>query len=169
MKNLLLALITAMLLPIVVSGVDFLGKVEDQQSFGKVRSFCVDTNPLSGSELKDVERFIKKEDKPRRLLGKLGWKYEPDCSNADVIIKISFSERTQIELGTRTGTYQPAPTPDVSTTVIRVHMTVADKTSGKPIYSLEGGEERNSRIGAIQTAFSDLVHDVRLLTPTGSE
>ena len=80
------------------------GKVVDAATFGKVRTYCIDTSNLKGPlnatapddvpqpEAFHVNQFIKTESEPKGLLSKLPWKLAADCSapGVDAIVRFDF-------------------------------------------------------------------------------
>jgi len=163
MKNALVILAVAIMLPGSAAAVDSFGQVQNENAFRQVHTFCVDTHLLSRDNRKAEEKFIKKNNKPGKLLGKLAWKYTEDCSKADAIMTLKFDERKQSEmLSTVQGTIDPLGVAEATNTFTKVGISVAKKTGADPFYTLEGEEVRSGRVDAIDKSFRKLDHDLKL-------
>ena len=138
------------------------GQVQDPVAMAHVHTFCIDTSGLSISERSDVHKFVERENNPRKLLGKLAWRYVDACGDADAIIKLTVSQRDEVDQTSGGGTIQGAPMTSVPVSVMKVDITVLGKASQKPIYSVEGQEIRGNLSNAINSPFSKLERDLRV-------
>ena len=144
------------------------GKVVDAATFGKVRTYCIDTSNLKGTlyrdhapESFDVGELIKTESGPKGLLSKLPWKLEADCSapGVDAVLWFEF--------------------PPTAARGWEARSLVSDKASSRVIYIAEGnslgyrlggtgdgsgvGDELHCR-DAVYNALWALVSDVKAIS-----
>jgi len=141
------ALFLLVLLPLAASGGKKpMGRIPDVAAFNGVRTYCIDTSQLSGSEAYDVKAFVHVESKPKGLLTKLPWRLEPDCDkeSPDAIAKMSF--RLLNKMGAVLGTTSPDRMPAMDSYALRAYLQVSDGESSKVLYELEAAPLDNPEI-----------------------
>jgi hypothetical protein len=77
------------------------GDVLERDIFLGTRTYCLETRALSAAEASDVRRFLDSENRPKKLLSKISWQLVPDCTQADAIVKVGFSQQVAIEQATQ--------------------------------------------------------------------
>ncbi|HLY63816.1 MAG TPA: hypothetical protein VKV95_24010 [Terriglobia bacterium] len=153
--------VLAALLPLSGAARKPSGMIHDSQAFAQVHNFCLVTNGLPDSAQTQIRKFVERENKPRKMLGKLSWKYVEQCSSADARITFSFSQTTGVGEGTSRGTLQGSPTNSLQTTFTRVEITVLDRSAENTIYSVEGDAVEGDLSNAIDSPFSKLERDLK--------
>lgn len=153
--RMLLPPVLAALLPLSGAARKPSGKIQDAQAFAQVHSFCVETNGLPTSAQSQIRKFVERENKPRKLLGKLPWKYADQCSNADAIVTFVFTQTTGVGEGISRGSLG-TPTNALQATFTKVDITVQGRSSGNPIYAVEGEESEGDGSNAIDSPFLKL-------------
>ena len=165
------------------------GEVSDKAAFQNIRSYCIDLSGLEQYESYDVRGFIEKESEPGKLLSKIPWKLEKDCSggDSDVLVKLEFPRSRVDRLGSGPPSNpgvdgQPPPVavggqePRYHT--VAVLRVVSRQTSGTiyrcqadpltpegsdsgPVAAADTIQRRNAMYGA----FWKLAQDIELVTP----
>lgn len=154
------------------------GQIPDPAALARVRSYCVDTSQLAGYEAYDVNGLIETENKPKKLLSKLPWKYLPDCreGDPDAIIRIQFLRLNKTVI---------AASPDAEAQsiednpyAIRALMQVTPAGSLRLLYQVEAAPLDNPEVNesgrdepdhllrrdAAYRAFWNLIEDVRMVS-----
>jgi hypothetical protein len=104
---------------------------------------------------------VEKENKPKKLLGKLPWKYAGQCSDADAMITFFYKQREGTSDSVSRGTLQPGPLNALQTTFTKVAIHVLGRTSGDTIYTVEGEEFEGDGGNALGSPFEKLARDLK--------
>lgn len=103
-------------LPLAAKQKKAAGEIKDAAAFASVGSYCVDVSGMEDYEAYDIRGFIEQESRSGKLLSKIPWKLETDCSDKDpdAIVKLEFPRSRVNKLGTGpppipTTDNQPAP------------------------------------------------------------
>ncbi len=171
-----------------VSGKALAGQIVDPPALAHVRSYCVDTQDLSGFDRNLVKDFLKAQGKRKHLLTKFRWKLVPDCREgaSDAVVKLEF---VRVWMN-RAGIGSPILTPGQNLERpydIEVKLKVVDARSKETLYRVQAGAVEYAegpgdsashlptsdntnpvleRQDALYHAFWSLVDDVRHLRQT---
>ena len=110
-----------------------------------------------------MRKFLHKQNTPKGVLGKLPWKLVDNCSQADAVVSSKFEtsfEVTQAS-GMATGAAITQSVPEATYTA---HMSVTGRTSQKPLYTVTGESVTANRVRLINSPFSKLIHDLKILS-----
>jgi hypothetical protein len=150
------------------------GEIPDAAAFAKITSYCIDSSQLSGNDAYTVRGFVETENKPKKLLTKLPWKLDRDCSaEPDAIVKVQFPllRNSSVQAGVPSDPYNP-PESELRTKAV---LEISDASSSRLLYKIEAwpldnplvdsGVERGDslplqRHNAMYNAFSTLIDDV---------
>lgn len=138
------------------------GEVVDAAGLQKAQSFCLDTSELSADETSDLNKFIDRESKPKKLLSRLPWKLNSDCAQANVRAKIQFKLGEEVVQATGMGTLQGTPATSIPREVFRAAIAIDSLATKKPLYRVEG-EGTSARVPTLSNAFTKLDHDLKIL------
>lgn len=150
-------------------GKEPLGQVLDRDRLLKVLYFCIDTSQLDDAEAREVSNFVESERKPRRLLSRLPWGFSVACSEADAVIALNFDQR----MGGKPAPIDPplpgGPMTNIPEPEFQVTLVVRERSSGKPLYQVQGARVRTRRERALISPFTILGKDLKTLSPPGGK
>lgn len=142
MKPWLCLLMAAMALPLCAREKKPTGDIPNLNTFGKVRSYCVDTSDLPGWEALDVRNLIETESKPKGLLSKLPWRLVADCmSQPDAVVRFKFPrvDVVRLQIGARPPASEDPQQPSPVRYEVRARLQVSDSRSSRLLYEVEAG------------------------------
>jgi hypothetical protein len=92
MKNLLWIILLLPLTPLFARDKKLGGYVLDRAAFGKIQSYCVDTQNMPPREVKVINQFVARESRPEGLLIQLSWHRLVSCRDGapDAIVRLEF-------------------------------------------------------------------------------
>ncbi|MGD0921151.1 MAG: hypothetical protein ABSA70_05215 [Terriglobia bacterium] len=152
-------------LPLVAKEKKPIGDILERDLFLKARTFCVDTRKLSAAEALDVRKFLDAESKPKKMLSKIPWQLVPECTQADAIVKIEFTQQIGLTQATQgMGTLQGVPMTGVPVTKFQASLQIFDRVSTKLIYQAVSGGSNTRRDQSLSGPFSILAKDLKAIS-----
>lgn len=130
-----------------------------------IRSVCVDTSYLEPAVAADVKTFVDQESQPRHLLTHLSWRIAKNCTAADAIIRVYFTQTEQVSTAEGLKNGFPLQTSPVNTweSGTEVVLLVYDRPSVRLLYRTEAVGLQAHRVTLLRNPFRKLVRDVRTL------
>ncbi len=154
-----------------------MGDIPEPAAFAAITTYCIDAHDLPGYEANDVNMFVSRKSKPRKLLSKLPWKFLRDChsGNPSAVIKVKFPLLNVI--GARIGPPQDPLRTDPESYRTKAVMEISDPDSEKMLYHVQAWLLDNGVLGdgdvtshdppplqrqnALYNALGKLVEDVK--------
>lgn len=133
-------------------------EIFDRDALEHAKTFCVDLEHMENSQATDVREFLAKESQPEKLLSKLPWQLIDDCTKADAVARIYFSE---------VGVYEESYRADVRTRSARFRqgsqpvLLVYDKASIRLFYRAQGQILGGKMADSLGSPFSMLIKDLK--------
>jgi len=137
------------------------GKVFDRDGLKQTRSYCVDVSFLEGSRAAEIREFLAEDGGPKKLLSRLPWRLEPDCTKADAVARIYFTQAmvTEVLTNHETGLQQSSGPSERPYPVLLVY----DQASIRLFYRAEGSITHGDPTKVLGSPFSMLLKDLKTM------